>query len=302
MKKQFKFAVAIKNYDQETIDFCKELGYEVNSLADNNFYYKYLINDHFRVNGAVTNIHYTSGQTLCNWKTEKELCKALLAATEGNNIYGLEYYFMPNSYEMKRNTMNCAANYVGCGIYKKPTLTQLLTHFRNKRICDLPPITNQIDKDLLKSFGENENKIKVGTHILNPLKDKPMEKKIIGYKAKTDWRKIAIARLMQLDLMAFNGSFNLDKDKYIVDNLTQLQVLDLWCEPIYEEDKLFLDYEKTIEVVKGKGYVQIDKTILDLNDIQQMICISNRKYMEVYLHNHKVSFEKLEKIKEMLNK
>jgi hypothetical protein len=259
MKKQFKFAVAIENYTQETFDFCKELGYEVTvydvtKFDENNFYYVYLINDHGRVNGVVTNIHYLSGQTLCNWETEKDLCKALLAATETDEVQ-INEYFLNSKGEIIKNVLS-EFN------YSKPTLTQLLTHFRNK----------------------------------------PMKKKIIGYKAKTERHKIVIAKLMILDLMTFDGSFNLKEDKCTVDNLTQLQVLDLWCDPIYEEDKLFLDEEKTVEVVERVGYVVVGEQELDLEAIEQMICLSNHQFVDIYIHNHKVTLEKLEKIKEMLDK
>jgi hypothetical protein len=262
MKKQFKFAVAIKNYDQETIDFCKELGYEVNSLADNNYYYKFLINDHGRVNGAVTNIHYTSGQTLCNWKTEKELCKALLAATDGIKIFEHEYIYLP-----KENTINKSEDLIVSFVshlVQKPTLKKLLTHFRNK----------------------------------------PMEKTILGYECPMDLYggKIKKGEVIKAEVTNDNGNIVAVYNDTAIFELLPIELVKSW-KPIYEDDKLFLDDEKTIEIeVITKDAIRFDCVIYDKYVFDQICILSELQGIDVYIHNHKVSLEKLEKIKEMLNK
>jgi hypothetical protein len=264
MKKQFKFAVAIENYTKETIDFCKELGYEVtvyevSKFDENNFYYEYLINDHGRVNGAVTNIHYLSGQTLCNWETEKELCKALLAATEGNKVYKDEYYLFQNETIEK-----CHQNYIYPKIENKPTLEQLLTHFRNK----------------------------------------PMEKKIIGYECPMD---LYGGRIKRGDVI--NHLNTLDNEKKcikigssIIHDYLPLELVLTW-KPIYDEDKLFLDDQKTIEIeVINRDAIRFDCVIYDKYVFDKICILSELQGLDIYIHNKKVSLEKLEKIKEMLNK
>jgi hypothetical protein len=251
MEKQFKFFVAIEQYDQETIEFCKELGYEIENIKAT----KYLINNSYGVNGmtCVCNV-LDSKRILCNWKTEKELCKALLAATEGTTCYKYEIYIEDDG-EYRRGIRNV----FHLGDCRKPTLEQLLTRFR-----------------------------------------KPMEKKIIGFQFKNEPFRKSFAQLMGFT-DTYEGKFT--TNSHVYKSLVSLQVLDLWCEPIYEEDKLFLDDEKTIEVkIIDGGLIEIKDTSFRLNELNELYSWDKIKGVDIYIYGKKLTFEKLEEIKEMLSK
>jgi hypothetical protein len=261
MKKQFKFPVAIEDYTQETIDFCKELGYDVQSLGDNYAYYKFLINDHHRKNGSATNIHYLSGQIVCNWKTEKELCKALLAATDGIKIFEHEYIYLP-----KENTINKSEDLIVSFVshlVQKPTLKKLLTHFRNK----------------------------------------PMEKTILGYECPMDLYggKIKKGQVIKVKTTERYKNTVAVYDETALFELLPLELVLTW-KPIYVEDELFLDDEKTIEIqVINKDAIRFDWVVYDRYAFDKICILSELQGIDVYIHNHKISLEKLDKIKEMLN-
>ena len=132
-----------------------------------------------------------------------------------------------------------------------------------------------------------------------------MNKKIIGYQFKNEPFRKSFAQLMGYT-DTYEGKFI--TDSHVYKSLVALLVLDLWCDPIYEEDKLFLDDEKTIEVVKIDNYNAVNVKMIGISfpiddyGIDKLIEVSYCDYIDIYIYNHKVSLKKLREIKEMLNK
>jgi hypothetical protein len=135
MEKQFKFAVAIEFYNQETIEFCKEVGCNVKFYTDN---HKYLTNNYNGCIGDVKPIKDYSkndyNRILVNWNAEKDLCKALLAATlDEDNLYKHElYYYAGNTLEIADCDV-IGLSQPAKNRLRKPTLEQLLAHFRKDK-------------------------------------------------------------------------------------------------------------------------------------------------------------------------
>jgi hypothetical protein len=260
MKKQFKFPVAIEDYTQETIEFCKDLEYRIGGIDGRIDLFPYLTNNSNNNIGVVTDTVFVDDRTLCNWKTEKELCKALLAATEGNIVYEYEYY-----YDLFDNLLIARSDFP-LRDYKKPTLTQLLTHFRNK----------------------------------------PMDKKIIGYECPMD---LYNGKIKKGDVINHNHFLSQQQLKCLKVKAGEYEYeylpleLVLTWKPIYEEDKLFLDDEKTIEVKDYQGCAEIGGIVYNNTRLREYeSIIRNDRKVDIYILNKKLTLEKLEKIKEMLNK
>lgn len=92
------------------------------------------------------------------------------------------------------------------------------------------------------------------------LKQKEM-KKIKGYKLiKPEYKKAAI-EIVNLFVdwnkgRSFESTMSNNPDNYYIEKLTEAGVLDIWFEPVYEDEKIMLDNSKHEIVIKGnKTYI-----------------------------------------------
>jgi hypothetical protein len=70
------------------------------------------------------------------------------------------------------------------------------------------------------------------------LKEKTMEKKIIGYKlTKPEYEKAANQITGTENLILYSQNYNFQIDTIAYDRVVKAGVLDLWFEPVYEEEK-----------------------------------------------------------------
>ena len=132
-----------------------------------------------------------------------------------------------------------------------------------------------------------------------------MEKTILGYECPMDLYGGKIKKgdvINHLKVLTNDPECILfEKGEYSAEYLP-LELVLTW-KPIYEDEKLFLDNEKTIEIeVINKDAIRIDWVVYDKYVFDKICILSELQGLDIYIHNHKISLEKLDKIKEMLNK
>ena len=131
-----------------------------------------------------------------------------------------------------------------------------------------------------------------------------MEKTILGYECPMDLYggKIKKGQVIKVKTTERYKNTVAVYDETALFELLPLELV-LTCKPIYEDEKLFLDDEKTIEIeVINKDAIRFDLVIYDKYVFDKICILSELQGIDVYIHNHKVSLEKLDKIKEMINK
>jgi|688.fasta_scaffold00478_141 hypothetical protein len=140
-------------------------------------------------------------------------------------------------------------------------------------------------------------------------------KKIIGYKlVKTQYR-IACENIVNV-----NVNWNKDKsfaeiminnpNEYYIEKLTEAGVLDLWFEPVYEDDKIMLDNSK-YEIIIANGATIIDGHVFFNDFWKSAKIVAEHSKADVVLgcgakdvtssHRWSVSLETINKVLNKLN-
>lgn len=108
------------------------------------------------------------------------------------------------------------------------------------------------------------------------------DKKIIGYKLKEDckqFEKAAFTLSNSTDITINTWLENLKKCGFYFtncsinrSNLETAKVLDLWFEPVYEEESITLNFGDTrVTVTKGQGYVSLQEGNITKAELKQII-------------------------------
>lgn len=139
--KNFKYKLAITNYDQGLIGWCVGIGMKVNHIHPDKKTFSYLVTGYFSKNeNLFTNVE--EGFIRCrykdnyriDYKEHPELTKALLAAVNDNYLHGFEYFsvkeyrYQPNRYIVMINDRSQELKKP----YYKLIFTELINHFSCK--------------------------------------------------------------------------------------------------------------------------------------------------------------------------
>lgn len=99
--------------------------------------------------------------------------------------------------------------------------------------------------------------------ILNHFNKTTMEKKVIGYNLKPQFEKREkdIAKLLDTITGKIPNGYWLPIDGMVYDKVKELNLLDVWFEPVYEEEKKIIkvkhrDGELEVEIKKGTAKVE----------------------------------------------
>lgn len=123
------------------------------------------------------------------------------------------------------------------------------------------------------------------------------DKKIIGYKLKKGFERYEKAILAISGLNAFNGGTTFSKGSIIYERLEVAGVLNLWFDPIFEDERIFINnHEVTKEKDSFGVYYKIGCKTVRFDYLKD-----TKEFMEKNNFN-KISFDDIEVKLETINK
>lgn len=205
--KTFAYKLAIKNYTDELVQYCKEIGYE--QLPNEEIgSYSILVNNANGENGKIKTFYIlieNYERIVLDYSTQPNLTKALLAQCENSDtIFKGEWIF----------------NHSGCSKFP-------LDEQPNRNV--FPRATYE---QLVKHFSNEGKQVEPKT-----------ERKIVGYKIKEKKYVRCICILLDysypnliedVEQLGYEIAFNSKGAK----ELEKLRLLELWCNPVYSEPTL----------------------------------------------------------------